>query len=531
MAGDLRLNIVLKAIDTATKPVRAVAASISGLTKATKSNIQPTQALSRAMDDLEAASRPVDREVNEAARAIDHVAGQSIRALGPLGRLKERLDAVSRTRAGAVLRTLGGAVGSLARGGAFAIGTAIGLGISAALAGLMTLPQRALQEGALRDGYLNLLTTLNRGDTSAARRDMAWVTQFATETPEQLNDVMKAFVMLRSQGLNPMDGTLRSLGNAAAVFAPMGKSLDDVTNALTDAAMGEFERLKEFGIKAEQRGDRVILTYGTMRIETEKNAAAITAAIRSIFDANFAGAMQRQVDTIPGLLSMISDHWSNFKAMIADAGLSDFVKTELQTFLNWLNEAAASGKLQQWAKEISAALIKMLTAIKDIASAIDWVALIRHLADLASAIASVVKATNGFEDLRMQINPLGTLWDKWDQRQRAVDEEERRRAQRDGAVNAPGRGGVPAPVPRPQAPTPSRPPISTPMGLGGPLWRTPGPGALPPPAPPSPPPPPQRIELRVRADQGSIVDVVEAALDRDRFDLTGDVLRGGGLLA
>ena len=45
----------------------------------------------------------------------------------------------------------------------------------------------------------------------------------------------------------------------------MGKSLDDMVEAVADAATGEFERLKEFGIRASKNGDRVSFTRTSPR--------------------------------------------------------------------------------------------------------------------------------------------------------------------------------------------------------------------------------------------------------------------------
>ena len=84
------------------------------------------------------------------------------------------------------------------------------------------------------------------------------LTQFAAETPFTLDQSVEGFIKLKALGLDPSERALRSYGNTSAA---MGKDMMQMIEAVADASTGEFERLKEFGIKARSEGDNVALTF------------------------------------------------------------------------------------------------------------------------------------------------------------------------------------------------------------------------------------------------------------------------------
>lgn len=82
--------------------------------------------------------------------------------------------------------------------------------------------------------------------------------QFAAKTPYSLDQAVQGFVKLMALGLDPSERAMTSFGNTASA---MGKDLNQMIEAVADAATGEFERLKEFGIKARTQGDQVSFTF------------------------------------------------------------------------------------------------------------------------------------------------------------------------------------------------------------------------------------------------------------------------------
>ncbi|MDD3675883.1 tape measure protein [Thauera propionica] len=153
------------------------------------------------------------------------------------------------------------------------------------------------------------------GSSSAAARELAWIKEFAATTPYSLNEVTQAFVRMKSLGLDATEGALRSYGNTASA---MGKSLDQMIEAVADASTGEFERLKEFGIRAKKEGDQVSLTFHGVTKAVVNSAAEISKYLRDIGDVNFGGAMAERAKTLDGALSNLGDTWDELFRTIND---------------------------------------------------------------------------------------------------------------------------------------------------------------------------------------------------------------------
>ena len=144
------------------------------------------------------------------------------------------------------------------------------------------------------------------GSSEAADRAFAWIKEFAATTPFQLGEVTQAFVKMKAMGLDASRESLTSYGNTASA---MGKSLNQMIEAVADAATGEFERLKEFGIKAKQQGDQVTLTFQGVSTTIGNNAQEITQYLQQIGNVDFAGAMERRAATLDGAISNLADTW------------------------------------------------------------------------------------------------------------------------------------------------------------------------------------------------------------------------------
>lgn len=144
------------------------------------------------------------------------------------------------------------------------------------------------------------------GSSRNAEIEFAWIKNFAATTPFSLAEVTSAFIKMKALGLDASAEALKSYGNTASA---MGKSLDQLIEAVADAATGEFERLKEFGIKANAEGDRVTLTFRGVSTNIGKNAAEITQYLRSIGEVDFAGAMENRANTLDGAISNLGDTW------------------------------------------------------------------------------------------------------------------------------------------------------------------------------------------------------------------------------
>lgn len=162
---------------------------------------------------------------------------------------------------------------------------------------------------------LNASLVTVTGSSGAAAREFAWIKQFAAETPYSLNQVTQSFIKMKAMGLDASEAALRSYGNTASA---MGKDLGQMIEAVADAATGEFERLKEFGIKAKQQGDRVSLTFQGVTKTVGNNAAEIIKYLQDIGNNEFASAMAERAKTLDGAISNLGDTWDGLFRTIND---------------------------------------------------------------------------------------------------------------------------------------------------------------------------------------------------------------------
>lgn len=155
------------------------------------------------------------------------------------------------------------------------------------------------------------------GSATAANAQFDRLTKFAKETPFTLDQSVTAFIRLKALGLDPSERALKAYGNTAAA---MGKDMMQMIEAVADASTMEFERLKEFGIKAKQEGDNVTFTFQGVSTTVRKNAAEIEEYLTRIGEVQFGSAMADQMTRLPGLLSNLEDSVDGLFRKLGDTG-------------------------------------------------------------------------------------------------------------------------------------------------------------------------------------------------------------------
>lgn len=179
--------------------------------------------------------------------------------------------------------------------------------------------------------YIARLKTMT-GSMEAANIAFDQLNEFARQTPFNLNQSIDAFVKLKALGLDPSEEAMLSYGNTAAA---MGKSLTQMIEAVADASTNEFERLKEFGIKAKQQGDQVTFTFQGVSTTVKKSSEEIQGYLMDIGQTQFAGAMEDQMNTIDGQLSNLGMSFDDlWRTMGEGLGVSEGIKSALESVSN-----------------------------------------------------------------------------------------------------------------------------------------------------------------------------------------------------
>lgn len=388
----MRFSMILEMVDRLSGPARRARGGVRGLADNVR---QMGQRIRRAVSDVRSGERSLEHFARRARRLRQVALGRIFQAIGAsvrgltrnLGSLIARLRLVERAgrAAGAGLRKLGGAGLGFLKNGLLAGGAAIAGAGGFALFDLFRTAGQFEQYQVMLEGL--------EGSAAGARKAMAWVKDFTTKTPYELDQVMESFVALKAYGIDPMNGSLAALGDASS---GMSKPLLAAVEALADATTGEFERLKEFGIRASKEGNRVSFTFRKngkdIRRDADMTGEAIEKTLVGIFSERFGGGMARQATTLFGIISNLKDMWTNFLLQVADAGVFDVVKKDLEALLGRVNELAKNGELKRWAEAVSDRLQRAWKWGKSFVENTDWDQVGKDLRDIAEAVMAVADA-------------------------------------------------------------------------------------------------------------------------------------------
>lgn len=177
---------------------------------------------------------------------------------------------------------------------------------------------------------MEAVLTNTLGSDSAAQLAMAQLMDFASKTPFAVDELTGAFIKLTNQGFQPTLEEMRKLGDLAS---STGKTFDQLAEAIIDGQVGEFERLKEFGIRAKQEGDKVTFTFKGVATEVERTEKAMRAYLVSLGDVEgVSGSMAAISDTVAGKLSNMEDNITQLHKAIGDRQSGIYADS-----LDWLN--------------------------------------------------------------------------------------------------------------------------------------------------------------------------------------------------
>jgi phage tail tape-measure protein len=387
--------MILEMVDRLSAPARRARGGVRGLADQARAM---GQRIRQAAGQVRNGERSLEHFARRARRLRQVALGRIFQAMGGsvrgltrnLGSLIARLRLVERAgrAAGAGLRKLGGAGLGMLKNGLLAGGAAVAGGGAFALFDLFRTAGQFEQYQVQLEGL--------EGSAQAARKAMRWVQEFTAKTPFEIDQVMEAFVALKAYGIDPMNGSLTALGDASA---GMSKPLLQAIEAMADATTGEFERLKEFGIRASKEGNRVSFSFRKngkdIRRDAEFTGAAIEEALTGIFRERFGGGMERQSRTLFGMISNLKDSWTSFQLMVADAGIFDMVKKDVEGLLARVGEMAKNGQLKKWAEEISDRLEKAWSWGRKFVEETDWNKVgeeVRRIADAVGVLADTILA-------------------------------------------------------------------------------------------------------------------------------------------
>jgi tape measure domain-containing protein len=262
----------------------------------------------------------------------------------------------------AAVAGIGGAVRTVT-GGLAQFGLAV-QGVQTAAA-LITAPFRGVIETAAEFEKLGLRLEALEGSAAGAAKAMAWVRDFAVKTPLEVRDVADAYAALKNVGIDPTAGALQALTDANAKAGGSAQQLGNVVLAVSQMwgkARIQTEEMNQLSERSIPAWGALSRALGKSEAEVRKLAesgklgrAEIKLLVQQL-GRDAAGASEKFAGSWEGILSNLSEHWTNFRLKIAEAGVFDALKGALQGLLATLDGLVKSGTLQRLAELIGGAM-------------------------------------------------------------------------------------------------------------------------------------------------------------------------------
>ena len=177
---------------------------------------------SKSLDDLTAAASKTDKKVD----GLGDTSAKTGNEVGGLGAKARKTGSdidgmgVSASRAEQRAASMGGALGKV---GGFIAGLGL-LGVS-----------KSIVQMASDFEQLQIRLNQTMGGAAAGQQAFDWIKQFAKDTPYEVKNVTDAFMRMRAYGIDPMNGSMKSVADAAAKLGGGYETLDGLSRGLGQA--------------------------------------------------------------------------------------------------------------------------------------------------------------------------------------------------------------------------------------------------------------------------------------------------------
>lgn len=312
---DYGVNILIKAVETATAPIRKVRDAVAKTT-------EPVAKFAQRMKKLGEASgltrlRQRIKELHEPLKKSWEEAGKLVTRLGLLG---------------------GGMLG-----GAIAAFKSLFLNVAV--------------------GNENLARSMRNvvGSADGAKAAMAAVQQQMRGLPVDVNDAAQAYMRLKSEGIAPSADLMKRLADVAG---HTGKSLAEAANVLANMKNGQTGGLAEIlGGNVKQAGNYIVAEFTDatgkvrrMAVKQGQNLAQNAKAMRHLFDKateakGMTGGAERFGQSWQGMMARAKAAWTRFVSLVMDSGPFKILKEKFQGILAAFDELENGGGLQALAEK------------------------------------------------------------------------------------------------------------------------------------------------------------------------------------
>ena len=278
------------------------------------------------------------------------------------------------------------------------------LSFSTAIQGIKNLAGVGAAAENARRSLQNLYGGVEAGNAAyAGLRDMAKQNGIA------FNDLVDTAKRLKAFGLDPLNGSLQALIDQNAAVGGSMQDLDGKVLALGQA----WAKQKLQGEEILQLVERGVPVWDLLQKSTGKNVQELQKlseqgklgrdVIRGLYEelgrAN-TGAAERGLSSLSGLVAQVTARWEAFLQKVADSGVTDYFKLQMQSLLG------STGDFDSLAKRVADGIIGFLEALKSLGGQLAPIAaavgnLTLFLARHAEAVANAVKAWALFRAIQL----------------------------------------------------------------------------------------------------------------------------------
>ena len=152
--------------------------------------------------------------------------------------------------------------------------------------------------------------------------------------PQDFNEISKSAQRLSRTGIIP---TAEVMTDLSAIAIGTGRNLEEVSDALSGALLGELGGLKNFGVQAVKVGNDIQATFKGQTTTFKNNREEWLKYIHSISDGNFKQALDIQMGGLTGAFKNLNDAWSDFAFALGENGFSELIASSMRNFAQFLD--------------------------------------------------------------------------------------------------------------------------------------------------------------------------------------------------
>lgn len=205
--------------------------------------------------------------------------------------------------------------------------------------------------------------------------------QFAAQTPFEFPDLVQSSQRLLAMGFTAKEiiPTMTSIGDAVAGLGGSGEMVQRVTTAFGQmhaagrANLGDIRQLTDAGIPAfdilAKKLGKTVPDLMKMISKGSLDSQTAISALTEGMNKRFGGMMQKQSQTVAGLLSTLKDDFAIFSGKAME-GLMPIAKVGVQGIIDKLQDPAVIHGAQTFSKGVAKGIISMEGPAKQVAAAL-----------------------------------------------------------------------------------------------------------------------------------------------------------------